>query len=113
MTLRVFNISRFAALLLFGLCFGVGFGAAPAVAGGCGYGCYAPAPVVVQPYYYQSCSCCGCGASGYGGYAYAYPSPNYGAYAAGYDGYDDAVVVAPRYYAPRHRSRYWGPRRGW
>jgi len=106
MTRCVLSFSRIAALLLFGLCFEVGFGAAPAVAGGCGYGCYAPALVVVQPYYYQSCSCCGCGTSGYGGYAYAYPSPYYGAYAAEYDGYDG-------YYAPRPRPRYWGPRRWW
>jgi hypothetical protein len=101
MNLRMLNFSRVAALSLFGLCFGVGLGAAPAAA--CGYGCYAPRPVVVVPYYYQSCSCCGCG----GGYAYAAP---YAAYAAGYDDYDDAV--APRYYAPRWRSRYWGARRG-
>jgi hypothetical protein len=106
MNLRMLNFSRVAALLLFGLCFGVGLGAAPAAA--CGYGCYAPVRVVVQPYYYQSCSCCGCGASSYG-YGYAAP---YAAYAAGYDDYDDAVVVAPRYYAPRWRARYWGPRRG-
>jgi len=57
MNLRMLNFSRVAALLLFGLCFGVGLGAAPAAA--CGYGCYAPRPVVVVPYYYQSCSCCG------------------------------------------------------
>jgi hypothetical protein len=101
MNLRMLNFSRVAALSLFGLCFGVGLGATPAAA--CGYGCYAPRPVVVVPYYYQSCSCCGCG----GGYAYAAP---YAAYAAGYDDYDDAVVVAPRYYAPRWRSRYWGAR---
>jgi hypothetical protein len=100
MKLRVLNFSRTAALLLFGLCFGVGFGAAPAAA--CGYGCYAPVRVVVQPFYYQSCSCCGCGSFGYGGYAYGYRAP-YAAYAADYD-YD---------YAPRWRPRYWGARRGW
>jgi hypothetical protein len=107
MTLRVLSFGRIAALLLFGLCFGVAFSATPAAAGGCGYGCggygYVAAPVVVQPYYYQSCSCCGCGA------AYAYPSPYYGAYAAGWDGYDDAVVVAPRYWG--YRARHWGGRR--
>jgi hypothetical protein len=105
MNLRVLNFSRTAALLLFGLCFGVGFGAAPRLPAD--YGCYALVRVVVQPYYYQSCSCCGCGSSGYGGYAYAAP---YAARAAGYDGYD-LGSGAPRYYAPRWRSRYWGPRR--
>ena len=99
MILRVLGFGRAAALLMFALCFGVGFGAAPAAA--CGYyGCYAPAAVVVQPYYQ---SCCGCG-GGYAAYGYAYPSPYYGVYAAGYD-YD--------YYAPRWRHRYWGPRRWW
>src|SRR3954471_4230774 len=110
MTLRVLSFSRIAALLLFGLSFGFGFSATPAAAGGCGYGCggdgysgpvvvlpYAyqafsccgcggcgyAGPVVVQPYAYQSCSCCGCG--GYA--AYAYPTPYYGAYATGWDGY--------------------------
>lgn len=105
MTLRVLNIGRIAALLLFGLSFGIGFSATPAAACGYGYGCggYAYAPVVVvQPYAYQSCSCCGCG----GGYA-AYPSPYYGAYAAGWD-YDDAYV-APRHWGPRFR--HWGGRR--
>ena len=108
MNLRVLSFGRIAALLLFGLSFGLTFSATPAAAG-CGYGCggyggYAyGAPVVVQPYYYQSCSCCGCGA------AYAYPSPYYGAYATGWDGYDEPVAVAPRYWGPR---RYWG-RRGW
>ena len=104
MTLRVLGFSRIAALLLFGLSFGFGFSATPAAAGGCGYGCggygYA-APVVVQPYAYQSCSCCGCG--GYA--AYAYPTPYYGAYATGWDGYDDSVVVAPRYWGSRWRHR--------
>jgi hypothetical protein len=106
MTLRVLSFGRIAALLLFGLTFGMGPSVTPAAAG-CGYGCggYAyAAPVVVQPYAYQSCSCCGCG----GGYAYAYPSPYYGAYAAGWD-YDDAYVVAPRYWGPRFR--HWGGRR--
>jgi hypothetical protein len=101
MILRVLGFGRAAALLMFALCFGIGFGSAPAAA--CGYyGCYAPAAVVVQPYY-QSCSCCSCG-GGYAAYGYAYPSPYYGVYAAGYD-YD--------YYAPRWRHRYWGPRRWW
>ena len=71
MILRLFSVGRIAALLLFGL----GFGAAPAAAGGCGYnGCYAPAPVV-----YQSCGCCGCGSSYYTSYyaAYAYPAYAY------------------------------------
>jgi hypothetical protein len=105
MTLRVLSFGRIAALLLFGLTFGMGSSITPAAAG-CGYGCggYAyVAPVVVQPYAYQSCSCCGCG----GGYAYAYPRPYYGAYAAGWD-YDDAYV-APRYWGPRFR--HWGGRR--
>jgi len=109
MTQRLFSFGRVAALVL--LSFGVGLSATPASAGGCGYACgryvYA-APVVVQPYAYQSCSCCGCG--GYG--AYAYPSPYYGAYAAGWDGYgyDDAYVAAPRYWGYR---RHWGARRWW
>jgi hypothetical protein len=89
MARRVFDLSRIATLVLFGLCFAIGFGAAPAVARGCGYGCYAPAPVVVQPYYYQSCSCCGCGSVNG---ADTYPAP-YAAYAAEYD---EQVVVIPR-----------------
>jgi hypothetical protein len=127
MILRLFSIGRIAALLIFGL----GFGAAPAAAGGCGYGCFAPAPVVVQPYYNQSCGCCGCGSSYYASYypAYAYPAVAVGAgccgYGAGYGvgagygygpGYGGVVaprvyrsrVVLPRYYGPR---RYIGPRR--
>jgi len=87
MILRFFNLSRFAALLLFA---GLAFGAAPASAG-CGYdGCYAPvAPVVVQPVYYPSCSCCGCGSSYYGSYygAYTYPSYSYGYGCGGCGGY--------------------------
>jgi hypothetical protein len=98
MKARVLNFCRIAALMIFGISFGSALSAAPAAA--CGYGCWAPRPVVVQPYYYQSCSCCGCGG---GGYAYAAP---YAAYAAGYD-----IVVAPRFYGPRWRGRYWGPRR--
>jgi hypothetical protein len=121
MILRLFSISRFAALLLAVTGLGLGFGAAPAAAGGCGYyGCYAAARVVVQPYYYQSCSCCGCGTSAYyTSYypAYTYPSADYG-YATGYDyatgygyGYEGAVV-APRVYRPRAAfPRYFGPRR--
>jgi hypothetical protein len=70
MTRRMFNYGRIAALLLFGSCFGLGIGAEPVAAGGCGYGCYAPAPVIVQP------SCCGCG-----GYGYGYGG--YGGYAVG------------------------------
>jgi hypothetical protein len=116
MIVRLFSVGRIAALLLFGL----GFGAAPAAAGGCGYnGCYAPAPVV-----YQSCGCCGCGSSYYTSYyaAYAYPAYasgccGYGAagygygvgygYGAGYGG-----VVAPPVYRPRVAyPRYIGPRR--
>ena len=85
MTQRLFSFGRVAALVLLG--FGVGLSATPASAGGCGYGC----------------------GGGYG--AYAYPSPYYGAYAAGWDGYgyDDAYVVAPRWGYRRH----WGPRRWW
>jgi len=108
MTMRLFSFGRTAAVLLFGLCFGASFNAAPAAAqcGGCGgygysYGYYAPAPVVVQP----SCGCCSCGGYGYGGYAYGaygYAAPYWGAYAVGY-GYD-AVVAGPRY---PHRWRRW------
>jgi hypothetical protein len=125
MILRLFGLGRFAALLLCGLA----FGAAPAAADGCGYGCYQPAPVVVQPVQpccYQPCSCCGCGSSYYSTYyaAYTYPSTCCGGYAgygwgygygAGYAGEALAPpvlrprVVAPPYWGPR-RS-YWGPRR--
>ena len=102
MTMGVSTLRRFALLLFTSVCFGLGVGAAPAAAGGCGYGCYAPAPVIVQPYY-SSCSCCGCGGAsygyyGYGGYGYA-GYGGYGAYAADYD----AVVVAP-YYRPYRRG---------
>ena len=99
MIMRVLSFSRLAALLIVGL----GFGVAPAAAGGC---CYA-APVVVQPVvYYQSCSCCGCGSvyysGGYAGYAYS----------SGY-AYANDYVDVPRFYAPRRYfgARYWGPRR--
>jgi hypothetical protein len=107
MTLRVFNLSRVAPLLM--LAAGLG-ASSPAAACGYSYGCYAPSPVIVQPYY-QSCSCCGCGGAGYAGYAYA--APYYGAYAAGY-GYDESVLAGPGYYPHRWRPRhYWGPRRWW
>jgi len=103
MTLRVLSFGRVAALLLFGLCGGLTLSATPAAAG-CGYGCGGYA------YAAPFCSCCGCGGAGYGyGYGgYGYPAP-YGAYAAGWDGYDAGVVVAPRYWGHR---RSWG-RRGW
>ena len=93
MTMGVLTLRRLAVLLFTSVCLTLGFGAAPAAAGGCGYGCYAPTPVIVQP----SCSCCGCGASygyygGYAGYGYGYAGYagyGYGAYGAhaGYDGY--------------------------
>ena len=52
MTLRVFNLSRVAPLLM--LAAGLG-ASSPAAACGYSFGCYAPSPVIVQPYY-QSCS---------------------------------------------------------
>jgi hypothetical protein len=112
MTRRVFTSGRIAALLLFGFCFAFSIGAEPALAGGCGYGGYAPAPVIVQP----SCSCCGCGGyGGYGGYGYGgYAAYGYGGgygygYAAPYGAYAAEYDVAPSYYYRSYRGcgRRW------
>jgi hypothetical protein len=110
----VFTSGRIAALLLFGFCFAFSIGAEPALAGGCGYGCYAPAPVIVQPS--CSCSCCGCGGyGGYGGYGYGgYAAYGYGGgyeygYAAPYGAYAAEYDVAPSYYYRSYRGcgRRW------
>jgi hypothetical protein len=121
MILRVFNLGRFAALLLCGLA----FGALPASADGCGpYGCYQAAPVaapppVAMPVAPPPCCdqpCSGCSSSYYLGYYPAYTFPSccgYGGYPGfGFGlGYGYGYDIGYRYgWGPRYGS---GPREGW
>jgi hypothetical protein len=110
---RVFNLGRFAALLLCGLA----FGAVPASADGCGpYGCYQPAPVaappVAMPVMPPPCSCCGCSSSYYLGYYPAYTFPTCCGWGGGYPGFGFGYGYG---YGYDVGYRYgWGlPRDGW
>ena len=112
---HMLKLGRVAAVLFFGLVVGgLALGVTPAAAGGCGWGCGAPAvvavPVAVVPAY-PACSCCGCGGNYYGAYAPAYAYPYYGGSAA----YGYAAAFAPYAYVNRfYRPRvYVGPRRAW